>query len=197
MQSKVLNVGILVFDKIELLDFCGPYEVFTACNMACEKAFFNTFIFSSGSTIIKSINGMQVIPDFTIENMPQPDILVLPGGEGSKAVIADNRLMDGIKRLVENCSFVFSVCSGARILAKAGLLEGLEYTTHHSVFENLAQLSPSGIARPGKRYTDNGKILTAAGVSAGIDLSLYLIKTLFGESLAKETAHYMEYPFQA
>lgn len=196
MQAEILNVGLLVFDNIELLDFCGPYEVFTACNMASEKTFFNTYTFSPEGSPIKSINGMKVIPDFSIKNMPRPDILVLPGGEGSKSVIAQSQLMEGIKERIEECSYVFSVCSGARILAKAGLLEGLEYTTHHSVFENLAQLSPDGIARKGKRYTDNGKILTAAGVSAGIDLSLYLIKKLLGESLAKETAHYMEYPFE-
>ncbi len=188
-----MRTGIFVFPDAELLDFCGPYEVFSAANIACDMPLFEVFTFASNTLPVKSINGLKVVPDFDLKTLPVPEILILPGGEGSRRVIADEHLMMEINRLISEASYVFSVCSGARILAKGGWLKKQKFTTHHLVFEDVQRLEPTARARPYNRFTDNGKILTSAGVSAGIDVSLYLLEKIHGREVAEKTARYMEY----
>ncbi len=188
-----MRIGIFLFPEAELLDFCGPYEVFSAANIACEKPLFEVFTFAYDTLPVKSINGLKTVPDFDMKTLPVPEILVLPGGEGSRKVIADEEVMSGLNRLISDAKYVFSVCSGARILAKAGWLEKKKFTTHHLVFDDVQKLEPTARARPYNRFTDNGKILTSAGVSAGMDLSLYLTEKIHGSEVAEKTARYMEY----
>ena len=187
------HFGIFLFDEMELMDFAGPYEVFTAVNLALEEMLCNVYTISETGSTIKTINGLQVLPDFSIDNSPQPDILIIPGGNGTRQLVNNVSIIQWIKNSDEKSEIVFSVCSGARLLAKAGLLDGKEFTTHHLVYEDVAQLAPSAKLKKEKRFTDNGKVMTAGGITAGIDLSLYIVEKLFGQSTAKKVQVYMEY----
>lgn len=193
-SQEELKIGIFLFPDIETLDFCGPLEVFTAANIATGENHFDVYTFAENTMPIKTINGLSVNPDFDIDAVPQPDILILPGGDGTKAVIANPGLLQKLNALQEQTRHTFSVCSGARIPAVLGLLDGKKFTTHHSVFEDILKLAPKARVRPNNRYTDNGKILTSAGVAAGIDLSFYLLEKLKGKEVMDITARYMEYP---
>ena len=190
----MIKIAIFLFPDIETLDFCGPLEVFTAANIATGENHFDVYTFGENTLPIKTINGLSVNPDFDIESVPQPDILVLPGGDGTKAVISSPQLLQKLNALQEQTLHTFSVCSGARIPAVLGLLDGKKFTTHHSVFDDILKLAPKARVRPNNRYTDNGKILTSAGVAAGIDLSFYLLEKLKGKEVMDKTARYMEYP---
>jgi transcriptional regulator GlxA family with amidase domain len=190
----MIKIAILLFPDIETLDFCGPLEVFTAANIANEEKLFDVYTFAESNKPLRTINGLHVVPDYAIGELPQPDILILPGGNGTKSVIANQALMDGILKIHQGTTYTFSVCSGARILAKLDLLNGLNFTTHHSVFDDVQALAPTAHAKPYSRFTDNGRILTSAGVAAGIDLSFYLLKKIKGEKVLYHTARYMEYP---
>lgn len=187
------HFGIFLFDDMELMDFAGPYEVFTAVNLALEEMLCNVYTISETGSTIKTINGLQVLPDFSIDNSPQPDILIIPGGNGTRQLVNNVSIIQWIKNSAEKSEIVFSVCSGARLLAKAGLLDGKEFTTHHLVYEDVAQLAPSAKLKKEKRFTDNGNVMTAGGITAGIDLSLYIVEKLFGQSTAKKVQVYMEY----
>lgn len=190
----MIKIAIFLFPEIETLDFCGPLEVFTAANIATGKNHFDVYTFGENTMPITTINGLSVNPDFDIDTVPQPDILVLPGGDGTKAVISNPLLLQKLNVLQEQTRFTFSVCSGARIPAVLGLLDEKKFTTHHSVFDDILKLAPKARARPDNRYIDNGKILTSAGVTAGIDLSFYLLEKLKGKEVMEKTARYMEYP---
>jgi len=190
----MLKVAIFLFPDVETLDFCGPLEVFSAANLACAAPLFEVYTFAAATVPLRSINGLSVNPDYNFVTVPAPDILVLPGGSGSRRVVEDNAALAVLERLYAGSSHTFSVCSGARIPAVLGWLDGKQFTTHHSVFGDVQKLAPSAIACPDRRYVDNGKFLSSAGVAAGIDLSLYLLEKLQGRDTAEKTARYMEYP---
>lgn len=121
------------------------------------------------------------------------DILVVPGGTGTKSEMLKEDVLEWIKRNHSNSKITMSVCSGARLLGKLGLLDGLECTTHHEVIEHLQEIAVKAVIKTDKRFTDNGKILTSAGISAGIDLSLHIVGKLYGADVASKTRIYMEY----
>ncbi len=188
------SVGILLFDDAELLDFAGPYEVFSVANELHDDALFDIFSISMSGKAIRSIHGMIIAPDFSIENCPTVDILVIPGGDGTKQVIRNEDLLRWIQERYEKSEITFSVCSGARIPAILGLLDHKEFTTHHAVVDDVVAIAPRAIFSKGKRFVDNGKIMTAAGISAGIDLSLHVVEKLYGAPVKEQTMRYMEYP---
>lgn len=187
------NVGIYLFNKVELLDFAGPYEVFSTTSELNEHKTFKVFTISEDGGAIKSVNGLIVIPDYCFSNHPKIDILIIPGGEGTKAEIRKKRVMEWIDKTQASAEIMATVCSGARIPAVLGLLDGLEATTHHSVIDDVKKLAPDVIIDHTKRFVDNGKIMTSGGISAGIDLSLHIVKKLCGEETAQKTMDYMEY----
>jgi transcriptional regulator GlxA family with amidase domain len=187
------HIGIFSFNDMELMDFAGPYEVFTAVNEVSEFTHCRVYTISETGSTIKTINGLQVLSDFSTDNCPQPDILIIPGGNGTRQLVNNLSIIQWIKKSAEKAEIVFSVCSGARLLAKAGLLDGLEFTTHHLVYEDVAQLAPSAKLKKERRFTDNGNVMTAGGITAGIDLSLYIIEKLFGQPTARKVKVYMEY----
>ncbi len=190
----MIKIAIFLFPDIETLDFCGPLEVFTAANLVTGENHFDVYTFAETTIPVNTINGLSVNPAYGIDDLPQPDILVLPGGDGTKAVISNPALLHKIKELYEKSQYTFSVCSGARIPAVLGLLDGKMFTTHHSVFDDILKLAPKAHAYPNMRYTDNGEILTSAGVAAGIDLSFYLLEKIKGKEVMEKTSRYMEYP---
>ncbi len=187
------NVGILLFNDIELMDFAGPCEVFSVTSELNEYGLFKVFTVTWDGNPVKTVNGLKVIPDFSFENHPPVDILVIPGGVGTKTEMDRDSVLSWTKMNYENSKITMSVCSGARILGKLGLLDNAKSTTHHEVMEHLLQIAPTTMIETDKRFVDNGKIMTSGGISAGIDLSLYVVGKLFGKDIADKTAVYMEY----
>ena len=187
------NVGIYLFNKVELLDFAGPYEVFSTTSELNDHKVFKVFTISEDGGAIKSVNGLIVIPDYSFDNHPKIDILIIPGGEGTKNEIKKKKVMEWVNKTQGSAEIMATVCSGARIPAVLGLLDGLDATTHHSVIDDVKKLAPNVIIDHTKRFIDNGKIMTSGGISAGIDLSLHIVKKLCGEETANKTMEYMEY----
>lgn len=187
------NVGIYLFNKVELLDFAGPYEVFSTAAELNDRKQFRVFTISEDGGAIKSVNGLIVIPDYSFSNHPKIDILIIPGGEGTKAEIKKKKVMEWVNKTQGSAEIMATVCSGARIPAVLGLLDGLEATTHQSVIDDVKKLAPNVTIDHTKRFIDNGKIMTSGGISAGIDLSLHIVKKLCGEDTAQKTMEYMEY----
>ncbi|MFO7657013.1 MAG: DJ-1/PfpI family protein [Bacteroidales bacterium] len=187
------TIGILLFDDVELLDFAGPYEVFSVANELNDFGLFNVLTISETGQTIRSVHGMKVFPDYAISNCPAIDILLIPGGDGTKKVINNALLMDWILATCEKLEITFSVCSGARVLARLGLLDNSEFATHHLVIDDVLSIASGARINTEKRFVDNGRIMTAAGISAGIDLALYILEKLYGRPVKEMTMGYMEY----
>lgn len=190
---KKRNTAILVFDDVELLDFAGPYEVFSVTDELSNYQRLNVYTVGNKEGPIKAVNGLSINPDYTIDNAPEPNILVIPGGDGTRELLGKDEVLNWIIQSARVSEKVLSVCSGALLLAKANLLNGLKATTHHMVFDTLESLAPETTIVKGKRFVDNGKIITSAGISAGIDMCLYVVEQLFGAEVADTSAEYMEY----
>lgn len=190
----MLHIACFIFEQMELLDFAGPYEVFSLIERLEPQHKVKLSTFGLEARAYRSINGLDLKAEEHLESLPRPiDILLLPGGEGSKPASQNPDLQTFIKEVASKGTSCFSVCSGARFLAYAGLLEGKEVVTHHSVYADLAQISPKSILRKDLRFSDNGTILTSGGIAAGIDAALYLVEKLFDEALARKIQNYMEY----
>ena len=190
---KKRNVAILLFDDVEVLDFAGPFEVFAVTDELNNHTIFNVFTVAETHHAIKPRNGLSVNPDYALSDCPMPDVLIVPGGYGTRQVIEKRDIIEWIQLVSKEAELVLSVCTGSLVLAKAGILEGLQATTHHQVLDTLASLAPNTKIINDKRYVDNGSIVTAAGISAGIDMCFYIIEKLLGSEYAEETATYMEY----
>ena len=187
------NIGILLFNDIELLDFAGPYEVFSVSNELNDYTLCKTFTVEEHGKEIRSVNGLKVIPDYSFSDCPGIDVLIIPGGAGTKQLLNNESVLNWIIQRSKLSEITFSVCSGSRLLGKAGLLDNREYITHHEVIEDMASIAPTAKVSKNKRFVDNGKILTSAGISAGIDLSLYIVGKIFGKPAMEKTGKYMEY----
>jgi transcriptional regulator GlxA family with amidase domain len=187
------NVAILIFDEVEVLDFCGPFEVFSVTGRRDNLNPFNVYTVAEKGQPILARNHLSVNPGYTIKDCPQPDILVVPGGLGTRKEMHNSILIDWIRSSSQKAELILSVCTGALLLAKAGLLEGLAATTHHGAIELLEKVAPHTTIQANKRIVDNGRIIVSAGISAGIDMSLYVVAKLLGKEQALETAQYMEY----
>lgn len=190
---KKLQVGFFLFEGLELLDAAGPWEVFSSADMLHEGTLFELLSFSAEAGKVRTVNGLSLIADFGIDEVSQPDLLVIPGGEGSRRVAADQVLTGRLKELHEKSQYTMSICSGARILAAAGLLKGRMFTTHHLVYEDVLRIEPDAIPDKESRYAGDGRIYTSGGVSAGMDLAFHLLEKLYGKAAAEKTARYMEY----
>ena len=187
------NVAILIFDDVELLDFAGPFEVFSLTDELCNHEPFHTFTVAESPGSVRARNGLKVVPDFTLENCPPPHVLVVPGGSGTRPLLKKPALLEWIQTKARTAELVMSVCTGALVLAKAGLLDGLRITTHHTALDLLRELAPTANVDPSQRFHDNGKIITAAGISAGLDSSLHVVARLLDPAAADATARQMEY----
>jgi putative intracellular protease/amidase/plastocyanin len=181
------NVAILVYDGMEILDFAGPGEVFAA-----NSDSFNVYTVAAKSAPILSQRFVTITPRHTIRDAPTPDILVIPGG-GTRGVTQDAELMKWVGDSARGAEIVLTVCTGAFVIADTRLLDGLEATTWHGAVDSFRQAYPKTIVRENVRFVDNGKFVTTAGVSAGIDGSLHVLSKLLGPDAARATARYMEY----
>ena len=188
-----MNVGILLFNEVEVLDFAGPFEVFSICSNAEQKKLFNVFTVSEHAQI-SARNGLQITSPYTLDTAPHIDILVIPGGLGAETVEMYNvPLRQWLLQRHAQAQLTFSICTGAFILAEAGLLQGLKATTHWMDIARLTQDYPQIEVLSDVKYVDEGKIITAAGISSGINASLYIVAKLHGLEIAKQTAKRMEY----
>jgi transcriptional regulator GlxA family with amidase domain len=187
------NVAILIFDDVEVLDFAGPFEVFALTDELCHHEPFHTFMVATAPGSVRARNGLKVVPDFTLENCPPPHVLVIPGGSGTRPLLNKPALLEWLRTKARTAEIVMSVCTGALVLAKAGLLDGLRVTTHHTALDLLRELAPAATVDPSSRFHDHGKIITAAGISAGLDSSLHVVARLLNPAAAEATARQMEY----
>ncbi len=189
------NVAILLFDDVEVLDFAGPFEIFSVTNELGSYRLMNIYTVAEEKRPIIARNGLSVNPDYAIVEAPHPDILILPGGNGTRPLLRQAHIIQWISDCARNAEKLLSVCSGALLLAQAGLLKGFRATTHHQVFETLEKLASETQIVRDQRFVDNGPIITSAGISAGIDMSLHVIGLLYGRETAEKSAAYMEYNF--
>ncbi len=184
------TVSILLFDAVELLDFAGPFEVFS---VAGREGAFAVQAVAETTAPLRTRGGLTVTPDATLEDAPSADVLVVPGGQGARTAMHREHVLDWVRTGMETATVVLSVCTGAFILARAGLLDGCTVTTHHDGLDRLETLAPDAEVVHDRRFIDNGTIVTAAGISAGIDAALYVVARLCGTDHATATARHMEY----
>lgn len=188
-----LRVAILIFDDVEVLDFAGPFEVFGVArtasgDFACEVI---TVALTEGAIVAR--HGLKVVPHCTATDLGVADILVIPGGMGTRRELTNPAMLDFIRSTSNAASLTLSVCTGSLLLGAAGLLNGLSATTHRDAMDELRGLNCGAHIHPDARIVDNGRIVTSAGISAGIDAALHVIARRFGETSAAETARYMHY----
>lgn len=184
------TVGIVLYPDAEELDWAGPWEVFT---MAAIGQPLEVVTIAQEEGPVRCAKGLRVIADHTFESAPALDLVLVPGGQGSRVEMKNPVMLEWLAGAAEPCRFVTSVCTGAILLCKAGLAEGCEVTTHWAAIQTLRELAPRATVREGVRYVRDGRIVTSAGVSAGIDMSLWLVGELFGVDHAKKTRRLMEY----
>ena len=193
MEQK--TVGIFLFNEVEVLDFAGPFEVFSlARQQGGDECAFRVCTIARTSAPVRARNGLVVVPEFTIASAPKLDLMLVPGGYGAEELeIREPETIRYLQEMSAQTNILASVCTGAFLLAEAGLLNGKRATTHWLDLDRLERDYPAILVQRGVRFVDEGSVLTSGGISAGIDLSLYLVKRLIGESAAKATARRMEY----
>lgn len=187
------RVAILVYADAEVLDFAGPFEVFSVTSELNDGSLFDVAIVAATRSPVRAVNGLLVLPNLVFDDIPDPDILVVAGGAGSRMAMQDERLLRWVADAAASAEIVLSVCSGARILGRLGLLADREATTHHQVFDDLQRIEPSVVLKRGERFVDTGRIITTGGISAAIDGAFHVVARLLGRSVADRTARYMEY----
>ena len=197
---KKINVGIFIFDEVEVLDFAGPFEVFSRTRLlkgaesrrSNDSAPFNPFTVSIDKKSLTATGGLKIIADYTFNNFPKIDILIIPGGYGTRTLLNNEILLKWIKAVSDKANITASVCTGSLLLAKAGLLEGKRATTHWGAIEALKSISKD-IQVITERRVVNDEIITSAGVSSGIDMAFMIVENLYGEEVASDTSKYIEF----
>jgi transcriptional regulator GlxA family with amidase domain len=201
LNKKIpLIVGILIFDDVEILDVAGPFEVFAVTRLNDEQRLqqsspFKVYLISETNKQITAIGGLRLTPDVTITECPNLDLLIIPGGWGTRKESKNRILVNWIGNQFTNDRLIASVCTGSSLLGKAGLLDGRDATTHWRAFDFLQESAPKARILKNVRFTLIEPIFTSAGVSAGIDLALRIVSHFFGTNIGQATASHMEYPY--
>jgi transcriptional regulator GlxA family with amidase domain len=199
-----VNVGIFIFPDVEVLDFAGPFEVFsrvrtepgTGSRLDEASAPFRVFTVAELASPLRAVGGLKVTPDFAFAEAPPIHLLLVPGGMGTRPLIEHEPVIAWIRDTASAARLVTSVCTGSLLLASAGLLDGKRATTHWGALDRLAGLGRDITVERDARFVDDG-VITSAGVSAGIDMSFHVVEKLCGKDIADETAHYIDYPRHA
>jgi transcriptional regulator GlxA family with amidase domain len=194
------RVGIVIFDNIEVLDFCGPFEVFSVTRMNEDKrreesSPFEVLLVAERSDTVTTTGGMRVIPDHSFATCPKLDILVVPGGWGTRQEIENPVMLDWLRERAPQVETLTSVCTGSMLLGFAGLLDGLQATTHWRSLDWMRDSFSAVKVRYDQHVVEDGRVLTSAGISAGIDMALKVVARYCGEQVARATAGHMEYPY--
>ena len=188
------TVTIFLYDDVEVLDFAGPLDVFLLANEHGENRLFDVqTVAKTKDPVVAAYNGLSINPRYNISEITKSDILVIPGGNDISELLADKDTIQWIREQGIGADHVLSVCSGSLVLAKAGLLEGLKATTHHSDMLELAGLAPNTEIIDSVKFVDNGKVLTSAGITTGIDMCLHALEKICGADIAKKTKISLEY----
>lgn len=191
----------MIFNEVEVLDFCGPFEVFSLAGRSKNgngsgSNWFEVYTVAERAEPVLARNGLSVNPHYTLADCPPSEILIVPGGLGTRREMHNQVLIDWIKERAAQAELVISVCTGALLLAKAGLLDNLAATTHVGAIDLLREVAPGASIHPEKRFVDNGRVLLSGGIAAGIDLSFHVVARLLGQEIAAETARHMEYDWR-
>jgi transcriptional regulator GlxA family with amidase domain len=198
-SAQPRNVGILIFPDVEILDFCGPFEVFASATLPAqtdggpETRLFAVFTVAERPQVITCRGGLLVQPNHTLDDHPPLDLVVIPGGHGTRRERENLVILDWIARQRRSGALTTSVCTGAFMLGAAGLLHGLRATTHWTTIDGLRAMLPTTQVLENERVVDEGMVITSAGVSAGIDMALHVVRRLHGDEVARRTARDMEY----
>lgn len=198
---KHRTVGILIFDDVEVLDFCGPFEVFASARKPGNedpdaRRLFDVCVIAQEDRTIRCRGNLLVNPHVTIENHPPLDILLVPGGLGTRRERTNQTVLDWIAEQDRTTELTTSVCTGAFLLAELGLLDGKAATTYWGAFDWMRENHPEIEMQENVRFVDEGRIVTSAGVSAGIDMALHIVERLHGRDIAADTARGMEYEWR-
>jgi transcriptional regulator GlxA family with amidase domain len=188
-----VTIGVALFEGAEELDWAGPWEVLAAWSKQWPDDGVQVRTVARSLEPVECAKGLRVLPDETWETAPPLDVLVYPGGRGTRRELADQAVLDWIRGLAAGGTVVASVCTGSLVFAAAGLLDGKPATTHWQSLELLPTLGNEIEVRPDDRFVDNGNVLTAAGVSAGIDMALHLVSRLHSVERAREVRRYIQY----
>lgn len=189
-----MNIGIYIYDDAEVLDFSGPFEVFSTAKRLAQNDW-NIFFVSQNNSIVTARGGFLVNSHYTFENHPEIDVLVVVGGVHAEEV-KKTCVIEWIAQVETTAQKVVSVCTGAFLLAEAGLLNGLPVTTHWEDIPDLKASYSKLNVIDDKRWVSKGKFITSGGISAGIDMSLFLVSELSSQELSEKTARQMEYNWQ-
>ncbi|HVT57172.1 MAG TPA: DJ-1/PfpI family protein [Thermoanaerobaculia bacterium] len=198
--GRVRTVGILIFDGVEVLDFAGPFEVFSRTRLVAgadsrrseESAPFRVFTVARDRRPVTATGGLVVTPAHGFSDAPPIDLLVVPGGFGTRTMVGDPEVLEWIRRVAAGAERVTSVCTGALLLSQAGLLAGRLATTHWAALDLLESMGNGVTVERERRVVDDG-VVSSAGVASGIDMAFYIVETLCGREVADETARYIEY----
>ena len=199
-RNPRLNVAVFIFDDVEVLDFAGPFEVFSRTRLVpgvesrrqTESAPYNVFTVAERREPILATGGLRVTPEYDFAAAPPIDVLVVPGGWGTRKLLEHPSVLEWIQKTASGARLVSSVCTGALLLARTGLLRGRRATTHWASLDLLATMDPTVKVERAVRFVQDGP-MTSAGVSAGIDMALAVVEGMYGKEVATDTARYMEY----
>ena len=194
------RVGIVVFDDIEVLDFCGPFEVFSATRLdedrrREEPSPFEVLLVAEKITPVITAGGMEIIPDHDFGSCPTLDILVVPGGWGTRTELHNPKMIDWLRLRAAEVETLTSVCTGALLLGATGVLDGHRATTHWRSLDWMKESFPAVTVDYDQHVVEDGAILTSAGIAAGIDMALKVVARYCGDAVARATAKHMEYPY--
>ncbi len=194
------RVGILVFPDVEVLDFCGPFEVFSTTRLDEDRrredpSPYEVLLVAEESGVVIATGGLKVVADHSLDDGPPLDVLVVPGGWGTRKQMSNDRLIAWIADRGRQATTLASVCTGSLLLGRAGLLEGRRATTHWRALGLMRELFPAITVVDDLHVVEDGGVITSAGISAGIDLALRVVARHHGEAVARATARHMEYPF--
>ena len=198
MNRKI--VGIILFDDIEILDFCGPFEVFSTTRRDEERRreepspFAVKLVSENGGTVTTS-GGMRVIADYSFGDCPPLDFLCVPGGWGTRREAKNPAMLAWLRDRAPRVELLAAVCTGSMLLGFAGLLDGRRATTHWRSLDWMTGSFPRTTVVRDEHVVDDGNLVTCAGISAGIDMTLHVVRSYCGEAVARATARHMEYPF--
>ncbi|MGH2558177.1 MAG: DJ-1/PfpI family protein [Thermomicrobiales bacterium] len=198
MPNPQRTVGILIFDDVEVLDFCGPFEVFATASAPGNgdpdnRHLFRVLTIAEKNQLVRCRGGLLVNPHHTIHDHPPLDVLLVPGGQGTRKERTNRAVLDWIKVQDQQTDLTTSVCTGAFLLAANGILDGKRATTHWASIDWMREHHPKVTILDDQRFVDEGKVVTSAGVSAGIDMALHIVARLHGQEVAAATARNMEY----
>jgi len=190
-MTMSLTIGMLLFEDLEELDLVGPWEVFTMASMDMDDV--KVVTIAEQAEPVRCAKGLRLVPDHSFETAPPLDMVLVPGGQGTNTEVENPVLIDWLRKTGSSCRWITSVCTGALLLQECGFLDGKRATTHWGFIETLRKRAPEVEVLENVRYVDDGNVVTAAGVSAGIDMALWLVGQIWDIERARRTQRFMQY----